>query len=169
MQDLLNENFDPNKLVDIKVHRKVSKFAEDCIIKVPKQRGRKGRVKQPPKPPSKKFGSDYAQYKEDGIATDKAVLGCYFVHYLRLFDEEDPEWVGVSCVKFLSIIKSMATLLCKGGYLPIIEYIEMLLPLWAERLERRETFPGSRPNVDTLFVRRKFWAQRFNLYNQWKD
>jgi len=167
LQELLNDNFDPNKLVDILILKKVSQFAEDCIIKAPKQRRRKGKTKLPPKLPSIKFGQSYEQYRNDGIANENAVLGCYFTHYLRLFGEEDPEWVGISCVRALSIIKSMATLLCNGDYKPIIDYIEMLLPLWAERLERKEEFPSSRPSVDMLFVRRKIWAQRFNLYNRW--
>ena len=169
---MLDGSFNPNESVTILTRRRISKFAED-IRRRPVARKRRVSVKRPPKPPSEKFGPAYRKWqgntKGDIEPDAHVVLGCYFVHYKELFDEEDPEWAGNPCVKPLYNINQMAHAVCGGEFRQLVEFIEELLPLWANQLRKGMSFPNARPTTDGLFVRRKIWAQRFGLYRQWKN
>lgn len=167
IEDLYNNQFDPKASVEITKSARVSRFAEDCLIRIPKKRGGKA-IKRKAKPPSVQFSKNYANREELGIDA-KAVLGCYFVLYKRYYGEEDPEWVGKSYNSAISAIDDMAKSLCNGDYYEVLRFVEVLMPMWAKRLRDGENFPTSRPSFDTLFVRRKIWAQRFSLYKRWKS
>jgi hypothetical protein len=139
------------------------------LRKLPKRRKKISGKKTKKKPPSIQFGKFYSKYLAQECEADaQVVLGCYFDLYRGLFGEEDPEWAGKSCVKPLYNINQMTHSVCDGEYEQLVEFLETIMPLWAKELKKDLDFPSTRPSVDTLFVRRKIWAQRFNLYRRWK-
>ena len=168
-RNLSSGKFDPDESVKIVIVRKQPSFTEDAI-RQPMRRRRKPQVKSPPRSPSQQYGPAWIRWKDErGEADAKVVLGCYFSLYAYEFQEEDPEWVGKSCVKPLYNINQMAHAVCGGDFSQLVEFLETLIPLWAYQMRKGASFPSFRPSVDSLFVRRKIWAQRFNYYRQWKS
>jgi len=172
LKALLEREYDPDDTIKIsggkKYGQRPSSFVEDLLDSPPPRRARK-RVKAAPKAPSEMFGPKYEAYKEGGQPCDvKVVLGCYFIGYLKFFGEEDPEWVAVSSKKAVMTVTSMATALCEGKYEPLLEYVQKILPMWAKQMRAGAEFPSVRPSIDTLFLRRRIWSQRFSLYKRWK-
>ena len=168
---LADNNYNPNESVEMFIRRRISKFEED-VVRVPVKRKRKPRNQNKTKTPSEIYGPHYDRYlisDRSKKADAQIVLGCYFHLYKILFEEEDPEWVGQSCVKIIRNINHMSHAVCEGDFSKLIEFLETLLPLWAKRLREGENFPNTRPSIDALFVRRKIWAQRFAFYHQWKN
>lgn len=169
LEALFSDSYNPNEPVTIVVRKRVSRFSED-LYKMPRRRRSRTTTKAPKSPPSEQYGSYYEKWKQGEKEADaQAVLGCYFVFYRTAFDEEDPEWAGQSCVKPLYNINQMAHAVCDGDYTKLIEFLETIIPMWATQLRKGVDFPSTRPTVDALFVRRKIWAQRFNLYRRWKS
>jgi hypothetical protein len=172
LKALLEREYDPDDTIRIqgsaKYGNRPSAFVEDLLDSPQPKRARK-RVKSKPKNPSEMFGPAYEHFKNEGGDVDaKVVLGCYFIGYLKFFDEEDPEWVAVPTKRAVMHVTNMANALCDGKYEPILEYVRKILPLWAKQMRAGAEFPSVRPSVDTLFLRRRIWSQRHNLYKRWK-
>lgn len=147
-------------------------FAEDCFLSIEKPKKKRKKLRYAPQKSHIELLKDkYLAYisEKETNPDDHIVFGCYLYLYAQEFGEDDPEWVVVKPFTGLFKIKKMANDLTDGNYVPIIEYLETLIPLWANRLRNGESFPNMRPTFDTLLTRRKIWAQRHMLSNRWKN
>lgn len=169
LKKLLKNNFDPNEVITIIQKITPLSFAEDVLIT------KSIKNKKPKKKKIKTFNINcidkYLKYK-DGIPiklSNELCFGCYLYYYEKYFEEKDPEWVNTNSKKAIFIINKMVVDVLNGNHQPIIDYIENVFPLWALRMKRGKEFPNFRPNLDILFVKRKMWAQRHNLYRRWKQ
>ena len=173
---LLNNKHNPNEIVTIKYEMtNISKLAEDSFFLSNKnnKRRRINKVKQKLKPPSEMFGNIYKRYLNNEIELSATIiLSRYFILYKKLFGEEDPEFVGKSVKntkRYISYINEMTSLLAENNYEKILEYINLIMPLWAKQLKIESSFPNRRPTFKTFFINRKIWSQRYLLVRQWKN
>jgi hypothetical protein len=169
LQDLINNQFIPNKLITF--HKKYikSSFDEDTFINVSKIKRRK-KIKRKNIKPSERYRNKINKYKETGESDAETVLGIYFSMYKHYFNEEDPDSNNKSIRNAIIQIEYMADEVTNGDYEKIIKFTKKLFPLWIQRLRKGDRFPRNRPTINSLYGgSRHFWANRFLYFKRWQQ
>ena len=169
LKSLLNDTYNPHQIVSIKYKMKgLSKVAEDAL-RGPMTRKRIRNVKKPRQHPTIKYGELYNRFTNGEVALDAyVILGRYLTLYKREYGENDPEFADMSISSAIFSINEMASLLTNGDFKKILEYVDKIMPLWAEQLRKGASFPNGRPTFKTFFIKRGIWSQRYSLVRRWK-
>lgn len=175
LHNLLSGTYVATKAVMINLEPSLVRHSEDVYLpvvqpKVKKIVKRKGAKPKKSIPPSDRYLSAISNWQASGNGNAEVVLGIYFTLYKRFFHEEDPEWIGVSSHRAITIVEEFATEITDGNYRPLINYVRKIMPLWVGQLKRGESFPDNRPTVKALFCgTRYFWSNRNLLYKRWQE
>lgn len=174
LKSLLDNTYDPNELIEIYTEPEItSSFAEDFVYNnVITNRNLKKKRKKIKKSNYELFPDKYSSWlknRNKKKCNADIIFGAYLKLYKDNFLEKDPEWIDKPSKTALFHINNMCHKLTEGDYYSIIEFIEIIIPLWAKRMKEGKSFPNMRPNFDTFFVKRKMWAQRFSIFKQWSQ
>lgn len=172
LEALLYNTYNPQeKVVIVITERSISKFDEDRYVEdyVPKKKKRE-KSKTTPAEDHMAVYQAWNETREIEDCTSSIVFGAYLTKYKEAFGELDPEWAGsVNVRRAFFNINKMNQDVAGGNFFKLVEFVEMILPLWAKAMKRDLEFPTGRPTFDTFFVKRGMWAQRFTTYKKWKD
>ncbi len=175
LNDLLANTYIATKAVVINLEPTIVRHAEDEYLPVATPKATKIVKRKGPKPkkavpPSERYQPAISNWQTTGEGSAEVVVGIYFSLYKRFFHEEDPEWVGTSSHRAVTVVEQFATEVSEGNYRPVINYVRKIFPLWVMQLKRGESFPDSRPTVKALFCgTRYFWSNRNLLYKRWQE
>lgn len=175
LNDLLANTYIATKAVVINLEPTIVRHSEDNYLPVatPKAKKivkRKGAKPKKAIPPSERYQSAISTWQSSGEGNAEVVVGYYFFLYKKFFHEEDPEWVGTSSHRAVTVVEQFATEVSEGNYRPVINYVRKLFPLWVKQLKLGESFPENRPTIKALFCgTRYFWSNRNLLYKRWQE
>jgi hypothetical protein len=170
LETLLDRSFNPNQIATLRYNiTGLSKLAEDSLRGSIQRKPIIRSAKKPDKNPSVKYIDMYKRFVDGELAPDAhIVFGRYLILYKENFGEEDPEFVGKPINGAISKINEMSSLLVDNDFTKLIDYINKIIPLWANQLKKGADFPNGRPTFNALFIKRNIWSQRFNLVRRWK-
>lgn len=169
LKKLLNNTYNKNEKVIISKRIYCNLFKEDEYLqnitikrKVKRAKSKKSIL------PSNRYIHDITNYKKDNTKINaNVILGTYFILYKKFYNEEDPEWINISSDKIIMIINKMHSDM-DIPFSNILLYINKIMPLWYMRLKNNSKFPGNRPSINALFIKKHFWANRKVYFKQWQ-
>lgn len=172
LEALLKRTYNPQeKIIIVITDRATSKFAEDCFMAEfkPKPKVRKPRSTTTPAQEHLEIYAKWNETRDKTKCTASIVFGAYLTKYKEAFKEIDPQWAGNVNIRGILIhISTMAKDVAENDFYRLVEFVEMIIPLWVKAMKLNQPFPSGRPTAETFFVKRGMWAQRFSLYKKWK-